>query len=97
MNGLTDTGGERLEERRRRLHYRAWRRGTREMDLVLGRYADAHIGSFDSAGLDRFEALCELSDTDLWDWVSRASEAPAGVDAQLIQDLRRFQESHEDD
>ena len=43
--------------RRRKIGFRAWHRGTREMDLIMGRFADAELGTLDAAGLDSFEAL----------------------------------------
>ena len=48
-----------LVVRRRRIAFRAWHRGTREMDLIMGRYADAHVADFDDPALDRLEALME--------------------------------------
>ena len=48
--------------RRKRLLFRAWHRGTREADLILGSFAEAHLDAFDAAQLDRFEALLECPD-----------------------------------
>ena len=56
--------------RRKRLLFRSWHRGTRESDLILGRFAEAHIAGFDAGQLDRYEALLECADADLFDWVS---------------------------
>jgi antitoxin CptB len=56
---MTERSSEGLDERRRKLLFRAWRRGVREMDLIVGRFADAHIDKFDAAGLDDFERLIE--------------------------------------
>lgn len=65
------------ELRRRRLLFRSWHRGTREADLILGSFAEAHLGDFDSAQLDRYEALLEVPDADLFDWLgSRVAPAP---------------------
>ena len=44
------------EIRRKRLSFRSWHRGTRESDLILGRFADAHLATFDDGQLDRYEA-----------------------------------------
>ena len=68
---------ESLENRRKRLRFRSWHRGTREMDLLMGSFADAHVGGFDHAMLDRFEALLELGDPDLYDWMSGREPVPA--------------------
>ena len=50
---------------RKRLSMRAWRRGLREMDLILGPYADAHLGGMDGAALAVFDALLDQNDQDL--------------------------------
>jgi antitoxin CptB len=54
-----------LDPRRRRALFRAWHRGTREMDLLLGRFADTHIAGLDEDDLALFEALMEVPDGDL--------------------------------
>ncbi|MGH6916010.1 MAG: succinate dehydrogenase assembly factor 2, partial [Geminicoccales bacterium] len=57
------------DARRKRLRYRAWHRGTKEMDLLLGRFADAQLAGMTPAQLDAFEALLCESDPDLYDWI----------------------------
>ncbi len=59
MSGTTRSS-EGLDERRRRLLFRAWHRGMREIDLIIGRFADAHIGTLSDAELDEFEQLIEV-------------------------------------
>jgi len=66
---LEKSAGEDSALRRRRLRYRAWHRGTREMDLVLGPFADAHIEAMPEAELQRLEGLMSHEDTDLLMWV----------------------------
>ncbi len=61
MTGTTRTSAG-LDERRRRLLYRAWHRGMREMDLIMGRFADAAIGDMSEAELDAFERLTDVPD-----------------------------------
>ncbi len=51
-----------LDERRRRILFRAWRRGMREMDLVMGQFADANLPTMTEAELDEFERLMEAPD-----------------------------------
>jgi antitoxin CptB len=79
-----------LDARRRRLHFRAWHRGTREMDLLLGRFADAEIAKFDDETLDAFEALIEVSDPELYAWITGSIEAPPLYDTPLLRRLRQF-------
>jgi antitoxin CptB len=79
-----------LDPRRRRAHFRAWHRGTREADLLLGPFADAHIGNLGDADLDDFEALMEAPDNDVVAWVT-GREAPAGAhDTELLAAIVRF-------
>lgn len=65
------------EQREKRLRIRCWRRGTREMDLILGRYADARLASMSDAELDAFEALIREDDATLYKWMSGGETAPA--------------------
>ena len=62
--------GESLEVRRKRLRYRSWHRGTKEADLLLGGFADRHLGSMDEASLDFFEALLGEPDPSLMTWMT---------------------------
>jgi antitoxin CptB len=69
--GLTDmTGSTRssggLDDRRKRLLFRCWHRGTREMDLILGRFADAEIADLSDGDMAELERLLEVPDPDLY-------------------------------
>ncbi len=61
--------------RLKRLHMRSIRRGTKEMDLILGRFA-AGLDQLDAAGLDAYEALLSENDNDLYLWVSGQGQPP---------------------
>lgn len=76
--------------RRRKLMFRSWHRGTRESDLLLGRFADAHVPSFDAGQLDRFEALLSESDPDIYDWVTGRQQPPAASATDVVELLRQF-------
>ncbi|MGH7061979.1 MAG: succinate dehydrogenase assembly factor 2 [Stellaceae bacterium] len=76
--------------RRKRLSYRSWHRGTRESDLLLGRFADTHLARFDEGQLDRYEALLECSDADLFDWVTGRVPPPVLYDHDVTRLLFRF-------
>ena len=58
------------EHRLKRMQMRANRRGTKEMDLVLGPFAKAHLARMDAPGLDLFDALLSENDQDLYQWVT---------------------------
>jgi antitoxin CptB len=65
MTGSTRSSSG-LDDRRKRLLFRCWHRGTREMDLILGRFADAEIAGLAEDELAQFEQLIELPDPDLY-------------------------------
>ena len=73
MTGSTRSSHE-LDPRRKRALFRAWRRGTREMDLILGGFADAHIGELGDHDLADFEALMEVADDELFTWFTGHAE-----------------------
>lgn len=79
-----------LDVARKRLKFRSWHRGTREMDLLLGRFADRALDSFDAAQLDAYAALLEESDPDIYDWVCGRSVAPDNAFSAVVAALARF-------
>jgi antitoxin CptB len=81
------------ELRRKRLLYRSWHRGTRESDLILGRFAAACLAGFDDAQLDRYEALIDCADADLFDWVAGRAAPPTAFDHDVMRLLRAFTSS----
>ncbi len=80
---------ETREIRLKRLRIRSWRRGTREMDLILGPYADGPLAALDETALDAYEALLEETDPDLYAWVSGAL-SPADPHRRTIDRIRAF-------
>ena len=62
----------------------------REIDLIVGRFADAHIASLDAAALDDFERLIEAPNAELYAWVVGSEKAPAGFDTTVLAKLRAF-------
>lgn len=85
-----ETAGEDIAMRRRRLRYRAWHRGTREMDLILGPFADAHLEGLKGSELTRFEELLGEEDTDLLKWVMGQEAPPADADRALLDQVIAF-------
>jgi antitoxin CptB len=67
---------EQPEVRVKRLRMRAWHRGIKEMDLILGGWADRNLQDADAETLDAFEAVLSEADHDLYQWVSGQAEAP---------------------
>jgi len=87
---MTARSSEGLDVRRRRLLFRAWRRGVREMDLIMGRFADAYIDRLDDASLDDFERLIEVPNAELYAWVTGDEAAPADHDTTVLRQLIGF-------
>jgi len=85
---MSDTLETDDERRRKRLRFRAWHRGLREVDLVLGPFADSFIGVLDDTDLDAFEALLGAPDNDLYDWFSGRSAPPERFSGPLIERIR---------
>jgi antitoxin CptB len=65
MTGTTRSSAG-LDDRRKRLLFRCWHRGTREMDLILGGFADMHIGDLSDQDIEELENLLEVPDPDLY-------------------------------
>ena len=79
-----------VASRRRRAAFRAGHRGTKEMDWLLGRFADAHVSAMPVDQLDEFERLLEMPDPLLQDMIVYPQIAPAGEFAELVRQLRTF-------
>lgn len=73
--------------RLKRLRIRSWRRGTKEMDLILGPFFDARGTEMDAGTLDRYEELLNENDQDLYQWFSGQSDAPDEL-ASLLDVIR---------
>ncbi len=75
--------------RLKRLYMRSIRRGIKEMDIILGRYADTRLADLDEASLDTYDALLSENDQDLYQWVTGQAPAPDAL-APLIEDIARL-------
>jgi antitoxin CptB len=81
---------EGLDDRRKRALWRSWRRGTREMDIMFGLFANAEIEAMDEATLTEFEALLALQDTDLQKWFMGQTPVLPQFDTLLFARIRTF-------
>ncbi len=86
---MTDAPDQ-LNIERKRLKFRSWHRGTREMDLLLGRFADGRLDGFDRRALRAYAALLERSDPDIYDWVSGRGRCPDDDLRPIVQALTEF-------
>jgi antitoxin CptB len=89
MTGTTRSS-EGLDTRRRKLLFRCWHRGMREMDLIMGRFADAAIEQLTSDELAEFEHLLEVPDRELLAWIIGEAAVPPDYDTALFRRLRDF-------
>jgi len=80
---------ETAEARLKRLRMRSWRRGTKEMDLILGPFADAHLATMSLPVLDVYEVVLDQNDQDLLPWVLGHVAAPSAL-AGLITEIATF-------
>jgi antitoxin CptB len=79
-----------MDDRRKKLKFRAWRRGFRELDLILGPFADAQLSGLDEQGLDAFEDLLNANDQDVYAWVTEAADAPDPFNTPTLEHIRAF-------
>jgi antitoxin CptB len=86
----TTRSSEGLDERRKRLLFRSWHRGTREMDLIMGRFADANIGTLTDTELDAFERLTDVPEPELYAWITGDEPVAPEHDTALFHRLRQF-------
>jgi antitoxin CptB len=89
MSGTTRSS-EGLDLRRRKLLFRAWHRGMREMDLIMGGFADAKVAELGEHELGEFERLIEVPDHDLLAWITGEETVPPDFDTPLFRNLRDF-------
>lgn len=91
----TSRSSERLDLRRRKLLFRSWHRGMREMDLIMGRFADATVQQLTQDELAEFEQLMEVPDRELLAWITGEADVPPDYDTALFRRLREFNRSGE--
>ena len=81
------------EIRHKRIVFRAWRRGFREADLIMGPFAEQHVQSLTTAQLDALEALLDQADQDVYEWIIGRTTPPAEFDTDVLEQLQLFQRS----
>ena len=86
--GASASPNEVRDIRHRRLLFRCWHRGTQEIDLIFGSFAESAAGHLSPAQLERFESLLDCDDTDLFDWVTGHSTPPPVHDHDVMHMLR---------
>lgn len=89
MSG-TEISSEGLDLRLRKLKFRLWHRGIREMDLVMGGFADAELMKLSEAELSEVEGWLDIPDQQMFAWVNGSETPPADLDTPLFRKLRTF-------
>jgi antitoxin CptB len=79
-----------FQMRRKKLLWRASHRGIREMDILMGGFARAHVGHMTESELNAFEALIEFPDPEMLSWITGKSPVPADVANPLLPELIKF-------
>lgn len=78
------TAYENMDPRRKKMRLRSWRRGMKEMDLIMGTFADDHIADLTEAELDEFEALGDEPDQKVYAWITGAEDVPDKYNTELF-------------
>lgn len=86
MTGCSRTTAD-LAPRQRKILFRSWHRGMREMDLIFGQFADAHIDRLSDSELDQYELLMEELDRDLLKWITGEADVPAQFDTPVFHQI----------
>ena len=84
---------ERLSVRRKRLRFRSCHRGMKELDVLLGRFVERHLDTLTPGQLDRYEALIECPDPDIYLWILGRGEPPTPHDndvMELLREVKKF-------
>ena len=78
------------ESRLKRLHFRAWHRGTKEADLLIGGFCDTYGSGWNTSEADWFEALLEEDDVDIMAWAIGTATPPARFEGEMMMAMRKL-------
>ncbi|GER07752.1 hypothetical protein GCM10007972_22610 [Iodidimonas muriae] len=79
-----------LENRRKRLVFRAWHRGVKEADIIIGTFVRTHVESWDHEQIAWFERLLEESDRDILAWIMKSEPVPDIFDTPCLHDMQKL-------
>ncbi len=79
-----------MDTRRKKILFRAWHRGFKEMDLIVGCFADRRLADLTADELDQFETILNEEDTPLYQWITGKAPMPAHLDTPIMAQLRDF-------
>ena len=75
------------ENKIKRLRFRSWHRGTREMDLIMGSFADKNLPDLSDDELESYEEILTYSDPDLYNWITGREDVPANLSSSTLDKL----------
>ena len=78
---------ENIENKRKRLIFRSGHRGTKEMDLIMGSFANKYVPGFSEGELGLYENILQISDPDLYSWITGKEEPPANAMSDVLKKL----------
>jgi antitoxin CptB len=95
MTGISRTSAD-LDPRRRRILFRCWHRGIREMDLVLGQFAETELADLPEEALDELETIMAEEDTDLVKWITGEQPLPERFRTPMFERIAAYRPDFED-
>ena len=87
---MTETLSDGLPDDRKRLLYRAMHRGTKEADMVVGRFAQAHLAAMTDEEVTEFSRLLDVPDQDLYRWITLDRDVPDNYRSPLLSRMQAF-------
>ena len=87
---VMDDDTDARQARIRKLSFRAWRRGFKEADIILGNFADDMLPEMSEADLDIFEVLLEVPDQDLYGWIIEREPTPMEWQSEIMSKLNIY-------
>ncbi len=88
MNDAAESQQDPLAARRRRLRFRAWHRGTKEADLLIGGFCDRHLAVWDEEAISWYETLLEEQDVDIMAWAIGTQAVPERFQGETMQEMQ---------
>lgn len=85
-----DTQSDTLDLIRKKLRFRAWHRGTKEVDLIMGHFADQSLDSLGVDELEQFEALLDAPDLEVFGWIIGRDPVPTAYQNKVMEQLQNF-------
>lgn len=76
---------EEIEKKRKRLIFRSWHRGTKEMDLLMGTFADRNVHDMGADEIEQYDEMLNCSDPDLYNWISGRETPPANQMSAVLE------------